>query len=92
MNWRAWLAEAGVVIGRRPHKPSTDRIEIFRDRSAALRRHLQFDPGLLDAHDQLQNLRALQDDTRIFSAYVLGDGTKIWIITEADRSLTPVRK
>ncbi len=53
-----------------------------------VRRHLDLDPGLLDAHDQLANLRALQKGGRILSAYLLGNGTKIWIITEADRSLT----
>jgi hypothetical protein len=28
--------------------------------------------------------------TRVFSAYDLGDGTRIWIITEADRSVTTI--
>jgi hypothetical protein len=28
------------------------------------------------------------EGTRVFSAYELHDGTRIWIITEADRSVT----
>jgi hypothetical protein len=48
-------------------------------------RHITLDTGRLDAHDQLANLRAAREGGRILSAYVLGDGTKIWILTEADR-------
>jgi hypothetical protein len=53
-------------------------------------RHITLDPGLLDAHDQLANLRAAREGGRILSAYVLADRTKIWIITEADRSRTTI--
>jgi hypothetical protein len=42
------------------------------------------------AEDQLQNLRAVREGTRVFSAYELRDGTRIWIITEADRSVTTI--
>jgi hypothetical protein len=51
-------------------------------------RHIMLDPGLLDADDHLANLRAARYGGRILSAYMLGDGTRIWIITEADRSVT----
>jgi hypothetical protein len=37
---------------------------------------------------QMQNLRAVREGRRVFSAYELRDGTRIWIITEADRSVT----
>ena len=46
--------------------------------------------GLLGAEDQLANLRAVREGTRVFSAYELRDGTRIWIITEADRSATTI--
>ena len=49
-------------------------------------RHMNLDPGALGADDQLQNLRAVRDETRVFSTYELRGGTRIWIITEADRS------
>jgi hypothetical protein len=53
-------------------------------------RHMNLDPGVLAAEDQLANLRAVRDGTRVFSAYELLDGTRIWIITEADRSATTI--
>jgi hypothetical protein len=51
-----------------------------------LSRHVQGDWGVVDEHDQQANTDALQDGSRILSAYVLTTGVKIWIITEADRS------
>jgi hypothetical protein len=53
-----------------------------------LRRHLTGDWGELDEHDRQQNEDALVNYSRLLSAYTLGDGTKLWIITEADRSVT----
>ena len=53
-------------------------------------RHMNLDPGALGADDQLQNLRAVRGGMRVLSAYELRDGTRIWIITEADRSATTI--
>ena len=53
-----------------------------------LRRHLSGDWGDLDEHDKLENERSLLNGFRLLSAYHLSDGTKIWLITEADRSCT----
>lgn len=53
-----------------------------------LHRHLIGDWGDLDEFDRQQNENALQGGCRIFSAYMLVNGTKVWIITEADRSST----
>lgn len=53
-----------------------------------LRRHLSGDWGDLDQHDRLENERSLLSGFRLLSAYHLSDGTKIWLITEADRSCT----
>ncbi len=53
-----------------------------------LRRHLCGDWGDLDEHDQAQNELSVTTDLRILSAYSLSDGTRLWIITEADRSAT----
>lgn len=33
---------------------------------------------------------SLREGTRVFSAYELLEGTRIWIITEADRSVTTI--
>jgi hypothetical protein len=53
-----------------------------------LQRHVVLDPGELDEEDQQTNLDAVENGGRIFSSYLLNDGTKIWVITEADRSST----
>jgi hypothetical protein len=43
---------------------------------------MNLDPGSLGAEDQLANLQAVREGTRVFSAYELRDGTRIWIITD----------
>jgi hypothetical protein len=48
-----------------------------------LERHLRCEWTGLDAEDVELNLSALQDGSRIFGAFVLKDGTKLWCITEA---------
>ena len=53
-------------------------------------RHVAGDWGDLTDADKEENERALEQGTRLLSAYHLPDGTKIWIITEADRSSTTV--
>lgn len=53
-----------------------------------LERHARGDWGDLDDHDKAENEFALGRSLRIFSAYHLANGTKVWIITEADRSVT----
>ena len=53
-------------------------------------RHMNLDPGALGAEDQLQDLRAIREGTGVFSADELRDGTRVWIITEADRSVTTI--
>lgn len=55
-----------------------------------LARHVTGDWGDLDEHDRAENQFSLSHDLRLFSAYELGDGTRIWIITEADRSSTTI--
>ena len=60
--------------------------EANQNPSEFLTRHVQGDWGMVDEHDQQANDDALQDGSRILSAYVLITGVKIWIITEADRS------
>ena len=56
----------------------------------ALARHLQQDWGLVDGEDSAANDRAVAEGARILSAYRDRYGTKFWIITESDRSVTSV--
>ncbi|WP_201767214.1 hypothetical protein [Rhodopirellula sallentina] len=53
-----------------------------------IQRHVVLDQGELDEEDQQTNLEAVANSERVLSSYLLSDGTKIWIITEADRSST----
>ena len=53
-----------------------------------LARHLSGDWGDLGEEDRRANDIAIAEGTRLLSAYRLDTGTKIWIITEADRSST----
>src|SRR2546421_6498449 len=51
-----------------------------------LHRHVTGDWGDIDDDDKAMNEMALNCEACIISAYVLADGTKVWCITEADRS------
>ncbi len=55
-----------------------------------LARHQSGDWGTLSAADIAENELSVNERLRILSAYILKNGTKIWIITEADRSSTTV--
>jgi len=48
-----------------------------------LDRHVRGDWGNLSADDRALNDEAVQDGSRILSAYVTRAGEKIWVITEA---------
>ncbi len=58
--------------------------------SAALSRHAYGDWGDLCAEDARENELALEKGYRLFSAYTTRNGTKFYIITEADRSSTTI--
>jgi hypothetical protein len=53
-----------------------------------LLRHARGDWGEVCPEDARANDQAREMDGRLLSAYRLRDSTKIWIITEADRSST----
>lgn len=55
-----------------------------------LHRHGTGDWGTVSREDWELNDQALIDGTRIFSSYTLDDDTVIWVITEADRSVTTI--
>lgn len=55
-----------------------------------IHRHVVGDWGELDEEDRRENELSVKEGLRILSAYRLRDGTKIWIITEADRSATTI--
>jgi hypothetical protein len=57
---------------------------------ASLRRHAARDWGDLCPADKAENELSLRSGFRVLSAYKDRNGTKFWIITEADRSHTTV--
>ncbi len=57
----------------------------------SLKRHVRGDWGDLNQEDKDENESALKEgDLRLFSAYESTGLPKIWIITEADRSVTTI--
>ena len=55
-----------------------------------LHRHQTGDWGDVGPEDWAANDRALTDGDRLLSSYLTDSGTKVWIITEWDRSATTV--
>ncbi len=56
----------------------------------ALGRHQSLDWGEVPEADKEANNEAVHSEARIMSAYKSANGTKFWIITEWDRSLTTI--
>ena len=52
-------------------------------------RHVTGDFGIIDEEDHQENLLSIREGFRIMSAYIIND-TKLWVITEADRSVTTI--
>jgi hypothetical protein len=55
-----------------------------------LEHHVTGNFGTLCDEDIQSNWEAVESGLRVLSAYRLPDGTRIWIITEADRSTTTI--
>lgn len=55
-----------------------------------INRHRRYDWGNVSADDAQANDDAVMHGRRVLSSYRLSDGTTVWIITEADRSVTTV--
>jgi hypothetical protein len=60
------------------------------DPSDLLSRHVTGDWGDLSTHDRIMNEEAVRDGLRIMSVYPFPNGVRLYIITEADRSMTTV--
>jgi hypothetical protein len=73
-------------LGRTVATPGAIALGI--DLASYMRRHHCGDWGDLDVEDKQRNEEALTDGSRILSCYQVGGGRRIYIITEADRSLT----
>jgi len=58
------------------------------DYADLLGRHLAGDWGDVSTEDAAENEYSVSRHLRILSSYHLADGTRVWFITEADRSAT----
>ena len=83
-------AKAGFAMGRLLATPGA--LKALEEAGQApfrlLVRHQSGDWGDLSEADRRLNDEALVHKTRLFSAYRLKTGVKVWVITEADRCAT----
>jgi hypothetical protein len=63
-------------------------IEAQVSESSLIERHQAGDLGELCDEDWSANTRAIECGGRVFSSYRVQANTKVWVITEADRSIT----
>jgi hypothetical protein len=80
------------ALGRAVATPNALRVlEAHGVRPATLlRRHVRGDWGELSGADAAANREALEHGGRIFSSYRIGEDLTVWVVTEADRSVTTV--
>ena len=83
---KAVLFDAGFVV--RTPGALLALIEAQVTESRLIERHLSGDFGELCEEDQASNRHAIHQGGRIFSSYRVDAQTKVWVITEADRSVT----
>jgi hypothetical protein len=86
-NNRKPLFPLGQVVGTPGALAALE--EAGQSASELLRLHVVGNWGdELCEEDRALNNEALKDGSRLLSAYRLKSGTKVWVITEADRSST----
>ena len=79
-----------VYVSRKVNDRATEDEDFADFVLRSLEKHARGDWGDLDEEDKQENEISLGEGFRILSAYKYKDGEKIWIITEADRSVTTV--
>jgi hypothetical protein len=80
------LFDVGTVCITPGALESVSRLEAL----IALARHATGDWGDCGAEDWQENELSVNEQLRLFSVYHTPDGTKYWIITEADRFTTTI--
>ena len=84
------LLQATFPLGRVVITPNAQDVLVREDIHGALARHAARDWGEVGAVDKAENELSLKEGFRILSAYRDSKGSKFWIITEADRSVTTI--
>jgi len=81
------LFELGQVVATNGAMETLKTLNV--DPALLLVRHITGDWGELPKEDQQANKNAVKDGDRVFSSYLLPpNNTKLWVITEWDRSVT----
>jgi hypothetical protein len=80
-----------LPLGRVVATPGALKVlsEAGEDPAHYLARHASGDWGDLNTHDRRENERSLRHGWRVLSSYPVGEKV-IWVITEADRSVTTI--
>jgi hypothetical protein len=78
------------MLGQLVATPNALEHVTHREILCALGRHVSGDWGEVCDEDKETNNMALKQGIRLMSAYTSQAGTKFWVITEADRSVTTV--
>jgi len=86
MAERCTLFETGFVV--RTPGALLALIDAQVTEHSLVERHQAGDFGELCEEDRTANVRAIERGGRVFSAYAVAPDTKVWVITEADRSVT----
>ena len=79
-----------LVATRGVHTRMVEDLSFMEFVGRCLGRHMDGDWGEVDSEDKQTNEDALKVGCRVLSAYSHLDNTKIWVITESDRSATTV--
>ena len=92
MNTRAEPNAATLDIGQMYATPGALRALAEAEQTPLefLSRHVNGDWGEVGLEDWAENDLSVREGYRILSAYTLKTYVKIWIITEADRSVTTI--
>lgn len=86
MSEKSVLFDAGYVVRTPGALVALVAAQVSETR--LIERHCSGDFGELDAEDQQANRRAIAEGGRVLSSYALDTHTTVWVITEADRSVT----
>jgi hypothetical protein len=91
MSWRLCVIEDDLFsLGRLVITRDADAQLVYNSMVEALIRHAKGDWGEISEEDRTLNDAAVRTGGRLSSAYVDEQGSRFWIITEADRSVTTV--
>lgn len=82
----ARLFELGCIVATPAALDLLNQVNIRP--SDLLWRHERGDWGNIDNDDAVLNRCAVHSGGRVLSSYALGEGRRLWIITEHDRSVT----